>query len=192
MTSSLKTPILALLKKGKTYREISASLKCAISTVSYYSKLSGIKSKNIPHIPTESEIQDMRTYYLNHTLSETGEQFKLSKTTILRHCPPKHVKFTEEERRANNYFRVKRRRQNLKARMIEYRGGACEICNYSKCIQALEFHHKDPKKKKFSLSTTRSYWNWSMIKRELNKCILICANCHRELHSKIPSAPSLS
>ena len=54
--------------------------------------------------------------------------------------------------------------------------------DYDKCMSALEFHHLDPKEKDFSISTNIK--SLDLIKKELDKCILLCANCHREEHFK--------
>lgn len=74
-------------------------------------------------------------------------------------------------------------RKNIKMKMVEYKGGKCEICGYNKCIEALEFHHINPKEKDFSISGGTKSFN--TLKPELDKCILVCANCHREIHSGI-------
>lgn len=70
---------------------------------------------------------------------------------------------------------------------IEYKGGRCMICGYCKCPEALEFHHEDSTKKDFGVSQDGLTRSWERVKKELNKCILICANCHRELHVKLRS-----
>ena len=76
---------------------------------------------------------------------------------------------------------VKNWRQRTKVRLLEYKGGACERCGYNRCPEALEFHHLDESTKDFQISgTTRS---WDKMKAEADKCILVCANCHREIHS---------
>jgi len=81
------------------------------------------------------------------------------------------------------------RRKKLREMAIEYKGGKCQICGYNKCLQALEFHHLDPKGKDFPLSgSTKS---WDNIKKELDKCILLCANCHREIHANITQLPQV-
>jgi hypothetical protein len=77
-------------------------------------------------------------------------------------------------------------RQRVKLKAIEYKGGKCQICDYSRCHQALEFHHLDPTQKEFALSgISRS---WDLIRCEVDKCILVCANCHREIHAGIVTA----
>ena len=70
-----------------------------------------------------------------------------------------------------------------KLELIKDNCGGCSICGYNKNVSALEFHHKDPKNKSFvldlrALSNRRS----SVLKEEIDKCILICSNCHQEIH----------
>lgn len=72
-------------------------------------------------------------------------------------------------------------RKNIKKRLIEYKGGECQICGYNKCQDALEFHHLDPSKKDYNISGGTKSFN--TLKSEVDKCILVCANCHREIHS---------
>lgn len=74
---------------------------------------------------------------------------------------------------------LKKQRYKLKA--VEYKGGKCEVCGYDKNLSALEFHYLDPSEKDFGISTTHR--SWDLVKKELDKCILVCANCHREIHN---------
>lgn len=73
--------------------------------------------------------------------------------------------------------------REIKKRSVEYKGGSCQMCGYNKCINALEFHHVDPTQKDFSISKSKGK-TFDKIKPELDKCILVCANCHREIHFK--------
>lgn len=85
-------------------------------------------------------------------------------------------------------FNTSRRRKRIKVMAVEHLGGKCSICGYNKCISALEFHHKDPKQKDFGISgATKSF---ESLKIELDKCILVCANCHREIHQDILESES--
>ena len=77
---------------------------------------------------------------------------------------------------------VQRRRDKIKVMAIEYKGNKCSICDYNKCIGALEFHHLDPNEKEFGISAKGYTRSWELVKKELDKCILVCSNCHRELH----------
>src|ERR1035437_8939631 len=74
-------------------------------------------------------------------------------------------------------------RRNRKARAVAYKGGKCE-CGYDKCLRALEFHHREPGGKEFCVSEMMSM-NWARVKKELDKCDLICSNCHREKEEKL-------
>ncbi len=77
---------------------------------------------------------------------------------------------------------VQKRRDKLKKILIEYKGGKCEICNYDKCISALEFHHINSKEKEFGIGEKGYTRSLDKNKQEVDKCILVCANCHREIH----------
>jgi hypothetical protein len=80
-----------------------------------------------------------------------------------------------------------RRRRKLKA--IEYKGGKCQICGYDKCASALHFHHTDPNEKDFGFSDKGIPRSWEKQKIELDKCILLCSNCHCEVHEGITNVP---
>lgn len=77
---------------------------------------------------------------------------------------------------------TKARRERRQIEAIEYKGGKCCLCGYNRCWAALDFHHKDQSQKEFVISGnyTRS---WEVLKKELDKCDLICSNCHREIHN---------
>jgi len=80
---------------------------------------------------------------------------------------------------------VTKRRRKLKELAVAYLGGACAVCGYNKCVAALEFHHRDPVAKDFSISSTGTTRSFDKIKVELDKCLLLCANCHREHHAGV-------
>jgi len=78
---------------------------------------------------------------------------------------------------------VSRRRKKIKEKAVEYKGGKCEVCGYNKCVTALTFHHKN--NKIFGISASGYTRSWDKVKKELTKCILLCSNCHAELHNQI-------
>jgi len=94
------------------------------------------------------------------------------------------------DRAAYNIKAVKKRRRKLKEMAVEYKGGKCQICDYDKCIAALDFHHLNEEDKEFDLSTKGLTRSWERIKKEIKKCILVCANCHREIHNGLITAAS--
>lgn len=76
------------------------------------------------------------------------------------------------------------RKHSNKVKAIEYKGGRCELCGYKKCPRALCFHHRNPSEKDFIISGNHSR-KWEVIRKELDKCVLLCHNCHMETHDKI-------
>lgn len=84
---------------------------------------------------------------------------------------------------------VAKRRKKIREMAVEYKGGKCNLCGYDKCIQALEFHHINNDGKDFGISAKGYTRSWQRVKKELDKCILVCANCHRELHTGLRSFP---
>lgn len=82
-----------------------------------------------------------------------------------------------------NVDAVKRRRHKIKRDAVEYMGGKCSRCGYSKCIRALEFHHVDDNKE-FGIGANGYTKSWKKIKEELDKCILVCSNCHKEIEDE--------
>ena len=85
---------------------------------------------------------------------------------------------------------VAKRRKDVRQKAVSYKGDKCAICGYSKCLQALEFHHVKNSKKDFGISAKGYTRSWKNVKEELDKCVLLCANCHREVHEGLAALPS--
>lgn len=87
------------------------------------------------------------------------------------------------QNKSNTSFRQYLRSVARKLELIEYKGGKCEICGYNKNIAALEFHHIDSSTKCFNIDG-RLLANKKMdeLIEEVNKCMLLCSNCHKEVH----------
>ena len=85
---------------------------------------------------------------------------------------------------------VKKWRKNTKTKMIEAMGDACQCCGYNACTAALAFHHTDPTLKDMGFGNTRANpKSWTKIVQELKKCILVCHNCHSEIHAGVRQLP---
>lgn len=125
---------------------------------------------------TESIINQAQSLY-----DEVGNIKKVAKKLHISYERLRNVikskTITPKKRDTSSY------RKNVKKRLIEYKGGKCQICGYNKCQDALEFHHLDPSKKDYNVSGGTKSFN--TLKSEVDKCILVCANCHREIHSGI-------
>lgn len=77
------------------------------------------------------------------------------------------------------------RHLKFKTLAVEYKGGKCVKCGYKKYFGALDFHHLNPKEKEFNLGQFKTGELTKEVKIELDKCILVCANCHREIHGGV-------
>ena len=75
-----------------------------------------------------------------------------------------------------------KRWNDIKLKAIEYKGGVCVQCNQSFPYPAMQFHHIDPSSKDVSWTKLRLR-SWDKITFELDKCVLLCANCHSIEHS---------
>lgn len=79
----------------------------------------------------------------------------------------------------------RRSRYTVKANLVEYKGGSCQLCGYEKCLSALEFHHVDPTEKEKDLGDLIKYGTRTQAEVEVRKCAVLCANCHREVHAAL-------
>lgn len=105
-------------------------------------------------------------------------------STIRYHCSP-HYRACSQKRKS------KSRRKTLETFKLNS-GGKCQLCGYNRCLNALDFHHKDPSTKDRKYKSISSLIRENSIEngmKEVNKCILLCANCHREVHAGIALLP---
>lgn len=182
MKVSFKNEVLKLVGEGKTYAEISEILGCAKSTVSFHCRQNKVVSLNIKDKPNREVIAKFQVIYdSGKSVSQVAKITGWSKSTILKHVTQrKKENLTKEELRKNGIQAVITWRKKAKLKLVEYKGGKCEKCGYSKYIEVLEFHHLDPKNKDFSISGKS--WSLEKLKKEVDKCILVCSNCHKEIH----------
>lgn len=85
---------------------------------------------------------------------------------------------------------VQKRRDHIKLLALAYKGNRCQCCGYNKCVSALEFHHINPEQKDFAIGSRGYTRSWNKVKSELDKCVLVCSNCHREIHANILQCPN--
>jgi len=174
-----KKELEQLIKKDLTTRQIADKLSCSQSTVKYWLKKYSLKTNYTQH-NKGGQIQEIRLCvskgkspylckYCGETDSEKFVNMGYGRKSFSC-CKKCHSKRT-----------VKRYRDN-KRKAVIYSGGKCKKCGYNKCLDALDFHHVDPSEKDINFRYFKAR-NFSKIKSELDKCILLCANCHREIHS---------
>lgn len=132
------------------------------------------------------DLDDKTKSDLQKRYDEIGSIKKLAKESHASYRALKTFIILKERKQTklSRYDSIKLRRKELKSSLVEYKGGKCEICGYDRCIDALEFHHKDPDKKDFTISDSYTRKRDDVF-NEVDKCILVCSNCHREIHSGI-------
>lgn len=141
--------------------------------------------------PTESEILEIQKFYdEKNSLNKCTSKFGWSKSALIKYIktrPPGKIPVGESSTKEKNVKRVVAWRQRIKQKLVEYMGGKCYCCGYNRCVRSLNFHHKDPSQKEFGITAqTKSF---EKIKSEVDKCILVCSNCHGEIHAGLISIP---
>lgn len=182
----MKNKILELRKSGKSMKYIAKELNCARSTVSYHCNNAGLGGKVDRKILIHDEIIKIKELYsTGYSNDKLSKEFTVSKYEIRKHTKDlkRYSRFDDSlTKKQKTAIMVSERRRKLKDMAIKYKGGKCEKCGYNKCNGALDFHHLNPLEKDFSISSTGTTKSFERIKKELDKCILVCANCHREIH----------
>ena len=157
-----------------TYK-IATALKCSQTNVRHWINKFGLKT-----ITTTKYGNKTKKYLIgdekicpkcNRNLLVCKENFYIKKSGIVHAwC-----------KQCNNQITYQKQKQ-MKIDAVKYKGGKCKICGYDKYVGALDFHHINPDEKDFGISELRSY-TWDTIKKELDKCICVCRNCHAEIHA---------
>jgi transposase-like protein len=84
---------------------------------------------------------------------------------------------------------VMRRRRKVKRILVDEAGGACMLCGYDRCVAALEFHHLDRDQKAFGLAQLGITRSIDEVRKEAQKCLLVCSNCHAEIEAGATTIP---
>lgn len=175
ISEEIKQQVIQLKQLGKSYNQISEELGIGKSSVSNICKEAGL-GQNIIEL-TPEKIKECQKLY-----DEIGNIKQVAKLVNISYNRLRNVIISRTITPKSSYENVKNHRHKVKKELVEYKGGKCEICGYDKCLGALDFHHIDPSQKDFAISTSNIYKNLDKLKEEVDKCILVCANCHRELH----------
>lgn len=168
-----KTELIKLIADNLSIREISKITNRPPATLRWWLKKFGLKTNllignkhGIARKPKHLIIGDNDIWYCK----QCGESDKLK---FYKDVKSKCAKCSKEE--------VFNRLRENKRLAVEYKGGKCFKCGYDKCQAAFDFHHLNPKEKDLDWKKMRS-WKLEEIKKELDKCILVCRNCHSEIH----------
>jgi transposase len=164
----------ALVDEEATLAEMAERLDRSVSTIRYWLSRHGIE-----------------TSPRRRSCPGPGREGKTATFRCRRHGA------TEFVRESAGYYRCKKcrasavtaRRRTVKRKLVEEAGGACALCGYRRCVGALQFHHVDPRRKKFNLSQGGCSRSLTRSRSEIRKCVLLCANCHAEVEGGFATLP---
>jgi len=83
------------------------------------------------------------------------------------------------------------RYRDYKSFYVNLKGGCCQACGFNKYNGALEFHHVDPATKEETITRLMRHPSSPEILLELEKCVLVCSNCHKMIHAGVIECPEL-
>jgi transposase len=162
-----------LVEAGSSLSEIATTVERSKATVRYWLERYGLRTHGTQGATARDGVKK-------------AEADGLAQAMIAcpRHGIVTHV------RESRGYYRcrrcrieaVVRRRRRVKQTLVAEAGGCCQICHYSRCLAALEFHHLDPSAKAFAVSK-RGAHSIARLRTEVRKCVLLCSNCHAEVEA---------
>lgn len=176
--------VIELRRNKKTYdeiKEITGLSKHIISKICREYNL--VKTRKRGEL-SEIEIQEIKNLYNEvKSIRKVSRILNVDRTTIRKYIDVDNTKLSDKQLKINSVRQVIDWRKRVKVKLVEYKGGECVKCGYKKCTQALQFHHTNPDEKDFTISGKS--WSFERLKKEVDKCILVCSNCHTEIHEKI-------
>ncbi len=188
-TNEERLEMVRLFESGKTLTDVGRQFKCSRYAVAYAIK--GLRREGVNRcIVCSKLIPDLkRTKFCSKRCAITnrrknrvcricGNQLVASsKVRNVVHCDDCNSSVTTQ-----SYWQIREKR---KAKLVAIKGGKCIVCGYSKSLNCLHFHHRDRSLKKFTISGgSLLYRAWSSLVAEVEKCDLLCSNCHGELEER--------
>jgi transposase len=171
----------ALVKEGLSSRQIADRLAVSQATVRHWLGRYGLETRRAE-----------RRRLSGAGLTERGED-----DDATAYCPTHGI--TQFRRRSEGGWRclkcraagVVARRRSVKAILVAEAGGACVVCGYAGSMAALQFHHLDPTSKEFHISYRGVARSIAAARKEAEKCVLLCANCHAEVEAGVATIPNV-
>jgi transposase-like protein len=164
-----------LVERGLSIRQIAAKLDRSPATIQHWLRTHGLKTQPSRYSLREGPkpgqiIRDCREHgWAEFVLTGAEGRYRCKR------C---------------NAEAVAARRRRIKEILVEEAGGGCLLCGFRDYIGALQFHHRDPAEKAFSLSRQGVTRSLSAARVEAAKCVLLCANCHAMVEAGLLSIPA--
>lgn len=127
------------------------------------------------------------SFHFNPITSNIHEERKclICNTLFISNSPSRKYCYECSPEGVGSKIALRYKTRAIKHNLVQYKGGKCEKCGYDKCEGALQFHHLNPQEKEFSLSHINLNGETVSLETlylEVDKCLLLCANCHAEEH----------
>lgn len=164
---------------GMTIAEIAEATRRSKGTVRHWLRRYGLRTKNgrgtrFPGVTQAAKQAGLAT--MTRTCRRHGDSEFVIEGSGYYRC--KRCR-TEE---------IVRRRRKVKALLVAEAGGRCVLCGYARCLAALQFHHLNPAEKRLELSRGGTL-SLLTLRNEVEKCVLLCANCHVEVEDGMVDLP---
>lgn len=179
--------VILYKKELKTYPEIKTLLNISEDKLKKICRIYKINKSSNLFKRKVLNTDEVISYYLKvNSLKKTGKFFNVDKETVKKYIPQELV---DKNKVSNRTLKITKSqsvinwRKRQKITLVDYKGGCCEKCGYNKSIAALQFHHKNPEEKDFTIGG--SSYSIDRLKKEADKCMLVCANCHIEIHEEL-------
>jgi transposase-like protein len=162
------------VERGMSVRQIAAEMDRSVGTIRHWLKRYGLRTRP--------------SHYLRRDLEKPP--------AIIRECPEHgwiafHLLGSGRYRCAQcNSDAVSERRRRVKEILVAEAGGCCALCGYDGYAGALQFHHLDPARKRFNVSSKGITRSLDRLREEAGKCVLLCANCHAEVEGGFKALPT--
>jgi hypothetical protein len=166
-----------MVNQGYSIGKISKLVNKSKGSVRHWLKMFGLKTKNKSF---KEEPKPKKTILINGVECKKCakcEEVKIVEMGFNTQSNGRVYSWCKECQKENMYKRQVKR----KIECVNYKGGKCIVCGYNKYIGSLDFHHLDPNKKEFNIARLKGY-SLDKLSKELDKCVLLCKNCHSETH----------
>ena len=180
--TSIIEKIKELRSKDFSYKEIKSETNVSYDKIRRVCKIFGLTKKI--YCSKNKELTEEETKNIQKIYDEFGSVRKASKESgysreLIKRILKIKLKIKSTKKPGDYVNKARRKRKIV---LIEYKGGCCQNCSYKKCVSSLQFHHIDSTTKDFTIGG-RNY-SLEKMKNEVDKCLLVCANCHIEIHEE--------
>lgn len=177
--------VINLRKDEKTFNEIREITKLSKHIISKICREYGLSKRGKYGRVDDIVIKEIiKLYNEVRSTRKVAKLLNVSRDSVMKYAIyVKKDKLSDDELNANKTKSVIEWRKRTKIKLVEYKGGCCEVCGYNKNIKVLQFHHTNPNEKDFTIGGKS--WSFERLIKEADKCILVCANCHIEIHDSI-------